>query len=331
VTDLTISVALCTYNGAAYLREQLESILNQTVRPAQLVISDDGSTDATVSVIHDVLSSWREANPQLVLESILLQNAAPLGVTANFEQALAACTGDLVALSDQDDLWPAGRLERMRAEFAGRPGLLLLHSDARLVDAGGEPLNQSLLDTLFVSVADRAAVHEGRAVDALLRRNIVTGATMMLRRSLLQVARPFPAAWVHDEWLAMVAAITGEVDLLEEPLTDYRQHGGNQIGVASLSVTGKVARLRLPRTVRNRQLLDRATVLLERAPRFVPAPSVLTLAKIAEKASHERMRSALPAARMRRLRPVLAAWRRGHYQDYGLGLSDVLRDLVQPV
>lgn len=328
---LSLSVALGTHNGGRYLEQQLLSILGQSISPQQIVVSDDASTDDTLVVLDRVVAGWRLDHPETATKVVVLRNARALGVTANFEQALAACTGDVIALSDQDDIWVPGRVERMLAEFEARPTLLLLHADARLVDADGVPLGLTLLDTLGISTKDRLAVHSGRAIDALLRRNIVTGATMMVRRDLLRAARPFPAEWVHDEWMAMVAAAIGIVDLLEEPLTDYRQHGANQIGVTILDASGKIGRLRAPRAARNARLLARAAVLDSRAPALKPQPAASDLARITEKYTHERMRSALPAMRILRVVPVTRAVIRGHYTRFGLGFQDVLRDILQPV
>ncbi|MCY7298876.1 MAG: glycosyltransferase family 2 protein, partial [Ilumatobacteraceae bacterium] len=312
---VNVSVALCTYNGAAYLEEQLLSIFGQTLRPHEIVVSDDGSTDETLTVLGRVVAAWRGEG----IEVVVLRNTTALGVTANFEQALAACSGDLIALCDQDDVWWPERVECMVAEFTRRPALQMVHADARLVDAAGATLGFTLLHTLGVSNADRAAVHAGQAIDAYLRRNIVTGATMMVRRELVKRSRPFPAAWVHDEWLAMVAAATGLVDLLEEPLTDYRQHGGNQIGVTNLDASGKLGRLRAPRTERNARLLARAAALQQRASGFEPAASAAVVALIAAKLAHESMRSALAPHRALRVVPIVRAWRRGDYTRFGLG------------
>ena len=322
-----VSVALCTYNGAAYLEEQLLSILGQSLRPHEIVVSDDGSTDETLAVLERVAVAWRADG----IDIVVLRNITALGVTANFEQALAACSGDLIALCDQDDVWWPERVECMVAEFTRRPALQMVHADARLVDALGVPLGSTLFQTLGVSDGDRAAVHAGHAIDAYLRRNIVTGATMMVRRELVERSRPFPAAWVHDEWMAMVAASTGLVDLVEKPLTDYRQHGGNQIGVIALDASGKVSRLRAPRSARNARLWARAAALQERASGFEPPVSASMLTLIEAKLAHETRRSALSAARILRIRPILRGWRAGDYSRFGLGLQDVLRDLVQPV
>ncbi|WP_199186731.1 glycosyltransferase family 2 protein [Cryobacterium sp. M96] len=326
-----VSVALCTYNGSEFIEEQLRSILDQTLQASEIVVSDDGSTDGTPAAVDRIVAAWQGEHPGQPVTLHVIRNPAPLGVTANFEQALAVCTGELIALSDQDDVWPPERLALLAAEFQARPGLQLLHTDARLVDETGRPIGRTLLATLGVSAADRAAVHAGHAFDILLRRNIVTGATVMLRRELVGRARPFPAAWVHDEWLAIVAAATGTMDFLDDALVDYRQHGGNQIGVTSLDAAGRLSRLRTPRTLRNSRLLARAEALDERALGLMPVPVDSYLRLITAKAAHERARSALPSARLRRVLPVLRQWRTGGYARFGLGPQDVLRDLVQPL
>ena len=328
---MSLSIALCTHNGAAFIEEQLRSICDQTLPPDEIVVSDDASTDGTTDLIGAVFRSWQGEHPGQHIDLRILCNETPLGVTSNFEQALAACTGDLIALSDQDDVWQPARLEIMVAEFKRRPELGLLHSDARLVDAAGAPFGQTLLAALGVSSSNRAEVHDGGAFGVLLRRNIVTGATTILRREVVERSRPFPESWVHDEWLAMVAAATSGVDLIEVPLVDYRQHSGNQIGASSLDAAGKLGRLSAPRTARNQRLLARAEALHSRAPGFTPQPSAENLRLIDAKLAHERVRSALPAARLRRMRPIVLELWSGRYHRYGLGLHDVLRDLVQPV
>ncbi|GAA3874138.1 hypothetical protein GCM10022381_16220 [Leifsonia kafniensis] len=327
---MLISVALCTHNGAGFIEEQLRSILNQSVLPGEIVVSDDASHDDTLQIVTTVFEAWRAQNPVVALKLRILRNITPLGVTANFEQALTACRGDLIALCDQDDVWRSDRLEIMATEFEQRPELLLLNSDARLVDETGNPTGQALLATLGVSKVEQDWVHSGNGIDALLRRNIVTGATTVLRRSLIERATPFPPTWVHDEWLAIVAAATGEIDLIEAALVDYRQHGGNQIGASSLDFAGKFGRLRAERTERNQRLLARVEALRERVGSFVPPASAKTLARIDAKLNHERMRSQLPVSRLRRIVPVMKAWRSGDYSSFGLGMQDVVRDLMQP-
>ena len=130
-----ISVALCTHNGTRFIGEQMRSICFQTLPPGEIVLSDDASSDDGVAVARAALRECEQARPGLSIDLRVIENSPPLRVTKNFEQAALACRGDLIALSDQDDVWHPERLARMAAEFERRPDLLLLHTDARLVNA----------------------------------------------------------------------------------------------------------------------------------------------------------------------------------------------------
>lgn len=324
-SDLRVSVALCTYNGAGHVAEQLEGILTGTRAIDQLVISDDRSTDDTVRVARETVAALGSPG----LEFSVIFNQSTRAVTKNFEQAVAACTGDIIVLSDQDDIWHEDRLEAALAQFAARPELTLLHADADLVDATGHSLGLTLFDALAVSAAERADVHSGRAFDALLRRNLVTGATTAFRRELLDEALPFPSEWVHDEWLAAIAAATGTVDLLEQPLIDYRQHGGNQIGARKRTMRDAADRLRESRGDRIRQLIARTTVLRDRLA-HQPRARAECVPALDAKLAHLERRLALPKARGLRIPGVIGGWVSGRYGRYGRGRYDVIRDLVQP-
>jgi len=313
----SISVALCTHNGGRYVREQVESILRQTVPVSEIVLSDDASTDNTVAIVEAAVAGSG-------VPLVVLRNSPALGVVANFEQAAAACTGELIALSDQDDVWHDDKLERIVAAF--RPEVALVHSDAALVDGQLAPLPSTLLESLEATAAERRELVDGRSFDTFLRRNLVTGATAVLRRSLLEPARPFPPSWVHDEWLAVIAAATSRTALVDAQLVDYRQHGGNQIGAVKPTLRYKIGKLLEPRTARNDQLVERAEVLVHRLEAVAPARLDAARGKLA----HERFRQGLPRVRVLRLLPVLGAVLGGRYARYSRGIPDALRDLVQP-
>lgn len=321
----SISVALCTHNGAAYIEEQLVSILEQDPAPTQLVVSDDASTDDTIARVRDI--SARYPATQLTV----LQNKTALGVTKNFEQAIRACSGELIALSDQDDIWHAGRLALFAATLDARPSVVLVHSDARLVDSAGNPLRHTLADALSVSPADVASIHSGGAFSVLLRRNLVTGACTVFRRSLLEFAAPFPPSWVHDEWLSVIAAAVAGTDYVEQTTIDYRQHESNQIGATKLTFVGKVSRMMEPRRERNERLEKNFSVLVDRLQRLGSRVSEDKLREALAKLDHERMRNALPEARMRRIPAVLGAFVTGKYVRYSRGPLDAIRDILQPV
>lgn len=319
----TVSVVLCTFDGARYVERQVESILTQSRPIDELVVSDDGSSDDTVERVRAVHARLA---PELPL--VLLQNERPLGVVGNFEQAMRAAHGGLIALADQDDVWHPHRIRSAVDAFAADPGLMVVHSDAALVDAAEAPLGGSLLDALEVADDDRAALRSGDAFGVLLRRNLATGTTMTLDARLLPVAIPFPPDWVHDEWLAAVGAAIGRLRLIETPLVDYRQHGGNQIGASRPGLRQKLRRVFESRAERNGRLLRRAEQLAERlVTTTAPADAV---ERAEAKLGFERMRSALPGARLRRIGPVLAAKRSGEYRRFSSrGDADVVRDLLQ--
>ncbi|HFL1973155.1 glycosyltransferase family 2 protein [Stenotrophomonas maltophilia] len=223
-----IGVALCTYNGARYLQAQLDSILEQDLPVNEVVIGDDGSSDQTLQL----LQAFVPRAQALGVRVEIVQHAQNLGYVRNFADALLRCQADILFLCDQDDVWHPGRVRSYVQRFQADPALLLLHSDARLVDAQGAPLGQRLLEVLKVHLAEVELERAGLAADVILQRNFVTGATCALRRQLVVGSLPVPAGWSHDEWLAIHASLCGGLDMLAEPTIDYRQHGNNQIGAS---------------------------------------------------------------------------------------------------
>jgi len=325
-----ISVALCTYNGARYIAEQIRSICEQSLPPQSIVVSDDASTDGCVDVARAELDACMRERPGLVIGFREIRNATSLRVTRNFEQAVRACSGGLIALCDQDDVWHPERLERMVTEFVKRPDLLLLHSDARLVDGERRDLGHSLFRALEVTPLELAQIHAGQAFDALLRRNLVTGATTMFRRSLLNTALPFPKEWVHDEWLGIVAAAIGRVDVIEDELIDYRQHANNQIGASRNTFIGNVRKAVAPRGAIHFERASKAELLRERleaigAPVVSPAKIDLARGKVA----HQRFRSLLPRVRAARFIPVAREALSGRYDRFGRGFRAIVSDLLE--
>jgi hypothetical protein len=183
-------------------------------------------------------------------------------------------------LSDQDDLWHPERTTCMVSRFEADPKLLLLHSNARLVDADGASTGESLFSALGASEAEIAGLHGVGALDVLLRRNLVTGATVIFRRSLLEYATPFPVEWLHDEWLAVMAAFVDGLDVLEQPLIDYRQHHSNQVGVSKPTIRKDFVRLFARRGDIYSKRVKKIEALLRRARRWSDKGVVGAISKI---------------------------------------------------
>ena len=236
-----VGVALCTYNGERYLQAQLDSLLAQTVAVEEVVIGDDGSSDGTLAILERFAS--RAAALGIHVE--VIRHPRNLGYVLNFSEVLRRCRAEILFLCDQDDVWYPDRVASFLQRFDADPGLLLLHSDARLVDGAGMPLGATLLDVLGVHPAELELERSGRVFDAILLRNFITGATCALRRGLLVPGLPIGPRWSHDEWLAVIASLRGGLGLLPQPTIDYRQHGNNQIGARRRSLLQRLGGLDL--------------------------------------------------------------------------------------
>lgn len=322
-----ISVAMCTYNGAQYIVEQLESIAAQTMLPAEIVVSDDGSTDGTIALLKQTWERLSEHSSELrKVKLTVISNKTSLGVARNFEQAIGATTKPFIFLADQDDVWFPQRLEVETAQLKAGAGFVF--GDAQLVNSSGDPLGHSLFEALSLSSGERAGI-VSHPLDVLIKRNIVTGATAAFSRSVFDQAAPFPAGWVHDEWLAMVAALSGVQFAVTESLIGYRQHDSNQIGVMKNTLSTRMAKLRAEGAERNARLLARISSLSDRARELGASASALSL--VASSLKFQQARSAYPHNRAIRWVPVLGQVLTGRYFRVSNGPRDVLRDLVQPL
>lgn len=306
----------------------MRSILGQSVPVGEIVLSDDASTDATVDVVRREVELFNAASPARQVELVGLPHEVRHGVTRNFQRAIETCRYPLIALCDQDDLWHYTKIADQVATFDTHPELLrLLHTDARLVDdAGSERRPGTPLGSLELTDELLRAEHDGGAFGILLRRNAVTGATVMLRRSLLEAAAPFPDVWIHDERLAVIAAAIGIVDASTEPTIDYRQHASNEIGVRAPTLRYKLSRLVESRESRNRAFAGRSALLVERLQALgdsVPPARA--------KSAFEARRAGLPVSLWRRVAPLIGIALGGGYPRYASqGYRDNVRDLIQP-
>lgn len=321
-----LSVVICTWNGAAYLCAQLDSLLAQTRLPDEIVIADDVSTDASPELLRIFAGRAREAGIEVQWRC----NAHNLGYVGNFSRALRRATGSILFLCDQDDVWRPDKLALMAARFAADPSLLLLHSDARLVDAGGHSLHCLAFDALQLTAREKRAIHAGHAFEVVMRRSFVIGATAAMRRELLDLALPVAPGWVHDEWLTAIAAVAGRVDFIDQPLIDYRQHGGNQIGMQKRTLATKWRDLWLPRG----RFLGAQAQRLRRLEEFIAqagfAASPELVGQVRHKRVHFEQRVALGhLPRYKRVLPILREAQAGSYRRYGTGGRSMLRDLLR--
>ena len=200
---------MAVYNGREFLPHQMDSVLSQLHPGDELIVIDDASTDGSVEFLKDPMFQRVR----------LFTNPRNLGVIASFQRGLCLAQHGVVFLCDQDDLWLPGKRAAFVAEFARDPAVCLVISDAEVIDREGAQIAPSFMAT--------RGGFKGTALGTLWRNRFL-GCAMAVRRSLLQVALPFPKKVpMHDMWIGIVGSVTGRVVYLPTPYLRYRRHGGN--------------------------------------------------------------------------------------------------------
>jgi glycosyltransferase involved in cell wall biosynthesis len=222
------SIALCTYNGAKFLMEQLESYCVQSRLPDELVVCDDQSTDSTAEIV----AAFRKRAPFPVH---FHRQPVNLGSTRNFEDAIGRCSGEWIFLSDQDDCWLPHKMEAFAKEMRCRPEVRLIASDADVIDDRSASKGYTLWSSLPFTPAFQDQFEGTRGARLICWQNMITGATAAFHASLVPLVRPIPPSSVHDAWIALLAAAVVPCGLIREPLIRYRQHAGQQIGAEPLT------------------------------------------------------------------------------------------------
>lgn len=226
-----VTVLLCTYNGAAYVRAQLQSILDQTVQDLHVVVSDDGSTDETLAIVEAMAAAHSGRI------TILRQDPPTGSAQRHFLKLLverAYDMADYIMLSDQDDVWLPDKVEktlaRMQADEAAcraageTNASILVHCDSRIVDRALREIAPSF-------VAYQKMTPSRCQLQQLLVQNNVVGGALMMNRALAERITEIPAHCVmHDQWIALIASAFGHIDFVPESLYLYRQHGDNVLG-----------------------------------------------------------------------------------------------------
>lgn len=270
-----IDILLATYNGADYLREQIESILEQECHEWRILARDDGSTDNTL----EILQEYANRHPEKIE---IIKGANNIGAIKSFSELMAISTSPYIAFCDQDDVWKREKLSIMleaAKQIEAENGVdfpVLVHSDLEVVTA--------TLDIIYPSFWHYQGINQLRnSLENLLVENTVTGCATLFNRALLTCAFPVhEKAYMHDYWLALTAAATGKIVSLSEPQIKYRQHGKNTLGAKKKSsIFSALRRATSLATwqVSYRQSCDQAEALYNRLQGKVPEQRLIPLKK----------------------------------------------------
>jgi glycosyltransferase involved in cell wall biosynthesis len=218
---MKISIALCTYNGAKYLEEQLKSLAEQTLKADEIIICDDNSSDNTVNIIDRYKDN---------LNIKLTVNKVNLGVTKNFEQAVSLCQGDIIFLCDQDDVWDKNKVkimsEKMIEEKTG-----ICCCDGIVADENLKQIDSyTLWNTSGLSKIDLNRF----SPYSLINNYCFTGMALCFRKNFTKYFMPISENAVHDEWIAFIISCFSKVSFVNQKLVVYRQHSEQKIGINSI-------------------------------------------------------------------------------------------------
>jgi glycosyltransferase involved in cell wall biosynthesis len=220
---VTIDILLSTYNGDPYLKELMDSVLNQTFKDWRLIVRDDGSSDGT----YEILLNYCKQFPDKI--TLVNNKETHLGACQSFAQLLEYSTAKYIMFCDQDDVWLptkiAVTLNRMCELESLHEGLpILIHTDLKVVDKDLTIISESFWKFQHINP-------DLKKINNLLIMNNVTGCTMMINRELKMLSRSIPEGSVmHDWWIALVASVFGLTAYINSATILYRQHGKNDTG-----------------------------------------------------------------------------------------------------
>ncbi|MBD2704542.1 glycosyltransferase [Spirosoma sp. BT702] len=311
------SIALCTYNGSAYLPTQWQSLLDQQLRPDEIVISDDLSTDDTPDLL-------RKLAAEAPFSVRILNNTTRLGSNKNFERALSACTGDLIFLCDQDDSWLPEKISTMTQYMDQHPDVQVAFCDAWVTNEHLQGRQQRFWEVVRFDKRAQERAKNGEMMEIILDGNRMMGCATVVRRLFLSTALPVPAdipGYIYDGWLALVAALSNQLQFIDKPLQLYRTHVQQQVGVREqeaqpvVRLQDRFARRRAGKLAPLREkeaLFTRIDQLLSKRIKTETSGTTMLHRRLA----HFRMRSHLPKNRLKRIGPVFKSIFKGNYHRY---------------
>jgi len=327
---MNISVAMSTYNGARFLREQLDSIAAQTHQPYELVVCDDSSEDDSVAILENFAGS-------VSFPVHIHVNAANIGFLRNFDQAIRKTSGEIIALCDHDDVWLPTKLSRFNETFQAAPEAGLIFSDAEVVNEDLSATGLTLWQKLGIKKSELIDLDRGQGFDSLLSGATVTGATAAFHSRYKDLVLPIPddLPVIHDAWIAALIAAVGRVIPLPECLIKYRQHSDQQVGALKRKSVPRDqdviagAREALRRENPYDDTLAIAAAIRERLLKRGQAfDSTRVMPALEARITHLRIRSDLANDRSRRPGRVVRELLTGRYHRYSKGLRSAAKDLL---
>ena len=323
---ITISIAMCTYNGEKYLQEQLDSFLQQTRLPDELVVCDDASQDGTISIVKE----FAFAAPFSVR---LFINKNNIGFSKNFENAISLCQERIITFSDQDDVWLPEKLAKVEQVFKEHPAIGLAMSNASVVDENLYYLG-NLWKLKGFNRNLQIKIAQGHAFEVLLRSIPAHGFTLAFCANLRPLILPIPsgarARWSHDLWTALVISAFKEVALIPEQLVKYRLHS-NQVTVGT-HIRSIKQRIELARNRDTDYFKSEIAYHIEIKKHLQSIDKQGNCDRLImlldDKINYLNTSANMPICKIKRLPLIIGGLLNGWYKSYNNGLRSAVRDLI---
>lgn len=242
-----ISVVVATYNGARYIKEQLDSIIHQTYPNIEIVITDDKSTDETMSILEAYAVKYSNIR--------VYQNETNLKYVKNFEKGMGLAKGEFIAPSDQDDIWELDKLQVLMDHMGDHA---IIYCNSVLIDANGKKMGQQLSDIKRLDSFDSCLNY---AIG-----NSAPGHAMIIRKQVIQDCGVFPTMIPHDYWLGFVATFNSQVYFLDKVMVLYRQHDANVFGAAKAADRVAPKPKKISKTELQEKARERVYLLYQKVP-----------------------------------------------------------------
>ena len=324
-----ISAAIAAYCGEKYILRQLESLFRQTEKIHEIIICDDSPSDTLYKLVSSII-------PEAPCTIKIYRNETPLGPTQNFAKAISLCTGDLIFLCDQDDVWKEDKVQKLAAILKNDPHADVVFCNSSVVDENLVPLGYSTTDIVKFSAENAVDLNNGKGILHLLRTPMLYGHNIAMKRSFLPLLLPIPGELTsHDLFIAELCAGSGRLRCVYEDLTLHCRHGENQsiqkkpggifkrlFALLSKKHDGKDTEIYDSFTHAD-AAYERLKTFSEKEDFFCPEENMLLLKKSVE---YYRTRLAL-TAKPRFLRPLFLFTVRGYF-TMGYGLRSIIRDLL---
>ena len=314
-----ISIAMAVCNGERFIAEQLDSIMQQTCIPCEIIICDDSCDDKTYAKI----APFEDKYPEIIK---YFHNKQNLGVSKNFERAISLTTGDIIFLSDQDDVWASDKIQNAKSIIDNNLPPIGVFCDSTIVDQNLRSLGYTHWGYRDFSASQFSNINKVEKLAIFTQRVSAAGHNMAFSKEFKNIILPFPdLVACHDTWIGLVIASTSEWFLIDAELTKYRQH---QFNVSQISKNCQFKQAMY--SIKNNTFAW-YTELYDELIRRISLidsiqPEVLELLK--DRRNHSAIRAAMDCNIFKRLPLIYGEVNNKRYFKYGRGWKSVIQDLV---